>query len=247
MVVRQPPARRQDQVGVAGRLVQIDIDRDHELEAIQRLVEAPAIRDREHGIARERDHGTYLAVARRFTSCVLQSASGRARQMNHAAAQAPGDIFLFVHADTWLPADGLEAVRAVMQRLRVVGGAFRLAFRPSTPALRLIAWGANVRTRFGKLPYGDQALFIRRSCFEALGGYADVPFLEDVQLVRAMRRQGTVALVPHAVQTSGRRWQHEGLVSTTVRNNVLMALYFCGVSPATLKRWYGDTSRRVAP
>ncbi|MGQ4807627.1 hypothetical protein NKDENANG_00982 [Candidatus Entotheonellaceae bacterium PAL068K] len=187
------------------------------------------------------------AVARRFTPVVLQSAPGRARQMNHAARQAEGDILLFLHADTWLPAGGLEAVRAVMQRARVAGGAFRLAFTPSTLGLRLIAWGANMRTRFGKLPYGDQALFVRRSLFETLGGYPDVPFLEDVHLVRALRQKGTLVLVPCPVQTSGRRWQHEGLVYTTVRNNVLMALYFCGVSPATLKRWYQDMGRRSTP
>jgi rSAM/selenodomain-associated transferase 2 len=184
-----------------------------------------------------------VAIARRFTPCVLSSPPGRARQMNAGARQARGDVLLFLHADTLLPPQGLEAVRTAMQPSHVVGGAFRLAFTPSTPALRTIAWSANVRTRFGKLPYGDQALFVRRSIFEALGGYADVPFMEDVKLVQALRHQGALAIVPQAVHTSGRRWLRDGVVYTTVRNIVLISLYFCGVSPATLKQWYDGTRR----
>ena len=180
-----------------------------------------------------------VRIARQFTGYVLHSTPGRAQQMNHAARQAQGDILLFLHADTLLPSGGLATIRTVMQRPQVIGGAFRLAFVPSTPALRVIAWGANLRTRFARLPYGDQALFVRRALFEALGGYADVPFLEDVQLVRALRKKGPLALVPQPVQTSGRRWQRDGLLYTTVRNNVVLGLYWCGVSPATLQRWYG--------
>ncbi|HEY7495992.1 MAG TPA: TIGR04283 family arsenosugar biosynthesis glycosyltransferase [Candidatus Tectomicrobia bacterium] len=187
-----------------------------------------------------------VAIAQQFTPCVLLSPPGRARQMNHGARQARGDVLLFLHADTLLPPQGLEAVRTVMQAPHLVGGAFRLAFTPSTPALRIIAWGANVRTRLGKLPYGDQALFVRRSLFEALGGYANVPFMEDVQLVQTLRQRGALAIVPQPVHTSGRRWLHDGVVYTTVRNNVLMALYFCGVPPVTLKRWYDYARRRTA-
>lgn len=164
--------------------------------------------------------------------------------MNLGAAHAQGDVFLFLHADTLLPSGGLEAVRLAMQAGDRVGGAFRLAFVPATPALRLIAWGANLRTRLGRLPYGDQALFVRRELFEALGGYADVPFLEDVKLVQALRKVGPLAIMPQAVHTSGRRWLRHGVLATTVRNNMIMALYFCGVSPQTLQRWYDHRRRR---
>ena len=186
-----------------------------------------------------------VAVARQFTSCVLISPPGRALQMNHGARQARGDVLLFLHADTLLPPQGLEAVRTMMQPAHVVGGAFRLAFTPPTPALQVIAWSANVRTRFGKLPYGDQGLFVRRTIFEALGGYAAVPFMEDVQLVRAMCKRGPLAIVPQAVHTSGRRWLRDGVVYTTARNTVLIMLYFCGVPPATLQRWYGKAPRHT--
>jgi rSAM/selenodomain-associated transferase 2 len=179
-----------------------------------------------------------MTVASQFTPHVLACPAGRARQMNRAAQQAQGDILLFLHADTLLPPGGLDLVRAAMRSPQVVGGSFRLAFLPSTLGLRVVAWGTNLRTRFGKLPFGDQALFVRRTLFEALGGYADMPFLEDVWLVRRLRRHGRLALIPRAVHTSGRRWQRHGLVSTTLRNNVVLALYWCGVSPTTLKRLY---------
>jgi rSAM/selenodomain-associated transferase 2 len=185
-----------------------------------------------------------VAIARQFTSCVLSSPPGRARQMNLGASHAGGDILLFLHADTLLPSGGLEAVRVAMQGPDIVGGAFRLAFVPATPALRAVAWGANMRTRLAKLPYGDQALFVRRRLFEELGGYANVPFLEDVKLVQALRKKGLLAIVPQAVQTSGRRWQRDGVLYTTLRNNLLMTLYFCGVSPGTLQRWYAARHRR---
>ena len=131
---------------------------------------------------------------------------------------------------------GREAVRQAVQA-GAIGGAFRLTITPPTLALRLVAWGTNMRTRFGQLPYGDQALFMPRSIFEALGGY-NVSFMEDVRMVQALRQRGRLVTLPHAVQTSGRRWQRDGVFYTTVRNTVLIMLYFCGVPPVTLQRWY---------
>ena len=178
-------------------------------------------------------------IARRYADRFYQGPRGRAQQMNFGAQHARGDILLFLHADTRLPPDGLEAVRNAMRQPGTVGGAFRLVITPATPALRLVAWGTNLRSRFGCLPYGDQALFVPCGVFEEIGGYDNVPFMEDIRLVQALRRRGRLALLPQAVATSGRRWQRDGALYTTVRNIVLMALYFCGVQPATLKRWYG--------
>ena len=178
-------------------------------------------------------------IARRYTDRFYQGPRGRAQQMNFGAQQAGGDILLFLHADTRLPPDGLEAVRSALQQPGTVGGAFRLVITPATAALRLVAWGTNLRSRFGGLPYGDQALFVPRRVFEEAGGYDDVPFMEDIRLVQALRRRGHLTLLPQAVATSGRRWQRDGVLFTTLRNIVLMTLYFCGVRPTTLKRWYG--------
>jgi rSAM/selenodomain-associated transferase 2 len=164
--------------------------------------------------------------------------------MNWGARHAHGDILLFLHADTRLPADGLEAVRRALCS-GAVGGAFRLALVPPTPALRLVAWGTNVRARFGQLPYGDQALFMPRQVFEALGGYDDVPFMEDVRMVQALRKCGRLMILPQAVHTSGRRWQRDGVLYTTVRNTVLITLYFWGVPPEKLQRWYRARRRSM--
>jgi rSAM/selenodomain-associated transferase 2 len=185
-----------------------------------------------------------VAIAQRHTPQVLSSPPGRARQMNYGARQAQGDILLFLHADTLLPPDGLEAVRTALQQPGVSGGAFRLSIRPATLALRVVAWGTNLRTRFGRLPYGDQALFVSRALFEAMGGYDDVPFMEDVRLVEALRRHGRLVLLPQAVHTSGRRWLRDGVLYTTLRNIVLITLYFWGVPPETLQRWYSARPRR---
>src|SRR5712691_12857334 len=81
-----------------------------------------------------------------------------------------------------------------------------------------------------------------RAIFEALGGYDEIPFMEDVRIVQALRTRGRLVILPQAVHTSGRRWQRDGVLYTTVRNTILITLYFCGVPPATLQRWY--TARR---
>jgi uncharacterized protein len=172
-----------------------------------------------------------VAIAQQFTSQVLHGRRGRAVQMNWGARHAHGDILLFLHADTLLPAAGLEAVRRALQD-GAVGGAFRLAITPSTPALRLVAWGTNLRAGFAQLPYGDQALFMPRQVFEALGGYDDIPFMEDVRMVQALRKRG-------------RLWQRDGVLYTTVRNTVLITLYFWGVPPEKLQRWYRARRRSM--
>ena len=185
-----------------------------------------------------------VAIAQQFTAQVLHSRPGRAVQMNCGAQHAQGDILLFLHADTLLPATGLEAVRGVL-RDGTVGGAFRLAILPPTLPLRLVAWGTNLRARFGQLPYGDQGLFMPRHMFEALGGYAEIPFMEDVRMVQALRQRGRLTILPQAVHTSGRRWQRDGVLYTTIRNTALITLYFWGVSPEKLQRWYGARRRSL--
>ena len=131
-----------------------------------------------------------------------------------------------------------------MRSPHTVGGAFRLAFVPATPALRVIAWGANIRTRLGRLPYGDQALFVRRRSLRNLEAMPMCRFSRTSNSCRRCAEKAPLTIVPQAVQTSGRRWQRDGVLYTTVRNNILMTLYFCGVSPSTLQRWYGARRQR---
>jgi rSAM/selenodomain-associated transferase 2 len=178
-----------------------------------------------------------VALAKRH-AIVLTAPPGRAAQMNRGAQQATGEVLLFLHADTLI---GLAALRKMAEALEdptVVGGAFRLVIDSPRRSLRLIAAAANIRTRLTRIPYGDQGIFVRRSVFEKLGGFPIQPLMEDVEFARRLKRVGRVVLLPEPAVTSSRRWDKEGMGYTTLRNQVLLMLYFIGVSPDRLARWY---------
>lgn len=178
------------------------------------------------------------AIAKSSGARVLTAATGRAVQMNAGAAFARGDILLFLHADTILPDNFIEPVRLGLAGKEVVAGAFRLAVDAPGRALRLVEWFANLRTTLLQLPYGDQALFMSRKHFAAIGGFPEQPFLEDLLMVRALRHRGTIAILPLAATTSARRWQRLGVLQTTLRNQMILCGYLAGISPARLARWY---------
>lgn len=167
---------------------------------------------------------------------LLRCPAGRGRQMNAGAAAAAGAWLLFLHADSTLPTGWL----AEMARLGpdVVGGWFRFALDDEAWQARwlerMVAW----RVRWLRLPYGDQGIFVRRTTFEALGGYPDIPLMEDVALVRRLVRAGPVQEIPLPLVTSARRWRADGWLRRSARNLGLISLYFAGVSPARLARWY---------
>lgn len=178
------------------------------------------------------------AVGRRCGALVIQASRGRARQMNAGAAVASGDLLLFLHADTLLPRGYDAEVKRILQLPGVSCGAFRLQLAAALPSLRLIEALANWRTRRLQLPYGDQALFLRKVVFDELGGYPDLPIMEDFELVRLLRRRGRVVMAPLAACTSARRWQRLGPWKATLLNQLILAAYLSGVRPATLARWY---------
>lgn len=173
----------------------------------------------------------------------LRSAKGRARQMNAGAAAARGETLLFLHADTRLPENAFALVLEALADPGIVGGAFTLAIepedRPPGPALRFITRAANLRARLTRAPFGDQGLFFRRASFEALGGFADIPLMEDLEFMTRLRRRGlAIRLLPQAARTSARRWEAEGLLRCTGRNLFLRTLYHLGVGPEWLARLY---------
>ena len=178
-------------------------------------------------------------IARAFAR-VLMGPRGRARQMNAGAAAATGEILVFLHADTRLPRSAVDSIRATLSDPQTIGGAFRLAIDSHRWLLRMVAAIANLRCRWFGLPYGDQALFFRRSVFERLGGFPDLPLMEDVALVRAARRLGRLALLRDSVQTSARRWRRDGVLFVSLRNQLFLGLFLLGVSPVRLARWYRD-------
>lgn len=179
-----------------------------------------------------------VAIARKKADIVLFETAGKARQMNTGAGAASGEVYLFLHADSRLSPGALDAINKSLCSPEVVGGAFDLIIDSPRAGLRLVGRAANLRSRLTGVPYGDQGIFIRRSAFKKLGGYPDIPLMEDLELGRRMKRIGTLVFLSEPILTSSRRWDHEGIWLTTLRNQVFIFLYFLGVDPARLARWY---------
>jgi len=163
------------------------------------------------------------------------AARGRAAQMNAAAGEAAGDWIVFLHADTRLPAVWREAIEAA-EAAGCVGGCFRFALDDPGWRARAITWGVRIRVALCGLPYGDQALFVRRDMFRALEGYSAMPIMEDVDFVRRLKRRGRIFRSPLAAVTSARRWRSDGWLRRTAANIVLILLFYAGVSPLALAR-----------
>jgi rSAM/selenodomain-associated transferase 2 len=182
-----------------------------------------------------RDGTPQLALP--WADAVVASPRGRARQMNAGAAQARGAVLLFLHADTQLP-DGADAAVAAATAHGAAWGRFdvRIAGRPWM--LRVVARAMNLRSRLTGIATGDQAIFVRRDLFERIGGYADQPLMEDVELCRRLRRAGRPACLRQRVTTSGRRWETRGVWRTIVLMWSLRWRYWRGESPEALARAY---------
>ena len=182
-----------------------------------------------------------VEIARQYTPHVLTSPKGRGTQQDMGARQTQGNVLLFLHADTQLPAAYERLIHEALVNREVVFGAFHLSISPSSPVLDVIALMANLRARFLRLPYGDQALFVRRRAYFKVGGFQHWPIMEDVDLVRRLNCMGGFKLARGSVRTSARRWKREKLAFTTLRNWSLMIRYLLGVPPHVLARHYPDT------
>lgn len=176
--------------------------------------------------------------AGRFRRWVSIGPPGRALQMNAGAKQARGEALLFLHADSRLPPGALDAIAYALEDVSVAGGAFRLKIDSSGLFLKMITAAANLRSRWLGLPYGDQGYFVRREIFEKIGGFKALPIMEDVDFIRRLKQRGAVLLLDAPILTSARRWAAEGHLYATLRNFALLVLYFLGVSPEKLTRWY---------
>jgi rSAM/selenodomain-associated transferase 2 len=172
---------------------------------------------------------------------ILSSERGRARQMNCGARQASGEALLFLHADTRLPQSALADIATALVDPRCPGGRFDVELEGSHPMLKLVGALINYRSRVTKVGTGDQAIFVRREVFERLGGYPDIPLMEDIALCRALKPLGGVACLRSRVVTSARRWESDGVWRTILRMWTLKFLYLAGVPPARLKQFYADT------
>ena len=180
-------------------------------------------------------------IAARSGAQVLSAERGRARQMNRGAARASGEVLLFLHADTRLPDSAFSDIAAALNDPRCLGGRFDVELEGSHRMLKLVGALINYRSRATKVGTGDQAIFLRREIFLRMGGYPDIPLMEDIALCRALKRMGAVACLRSRVVTSARRWENDGVWRTIVRMWTLKLLYLAGVSPARLKQFYADT------
>jgi uncharacterized protein len=168
----------------------------------------------------------------------MRSAPGRGAQMNHGARHARGRWLVFLHSDTRLGVSWIDALRRLDQQPQIVGGSFRFALDSPTRWARWIEWGVRIRVRLFDLAYGDQALFVRRTVFGELGGYRELPLMEDVDFIRRLRRRGRLAHAGVPALTSARRWERDGWLRRTVDNAVLVALFLAGHPPERLARRY---------
>jgi rSAM/selenodomain-associated transferase 2 len=169
---------------------------------------------------------------------LVRGPRGRAVQMNAGAAQATGDVLLFLHADCALEAGALAAAERCLARRGVAAGCFRMTVTAPGLLYRLIDAAATARARLMGLVYGDQGLFVTRRLFERVGGFPALRLMEDVFLSRGLRRRGRVEVVPRRIFVSARRWQHQGVVRQTLRNWALTALAAGGAHPDRLARFY---------
>ncbi|MBU6410272.1 MAG: TIGR04283 family arsenosugar biosynthesis glycosyltransferase [Verrucomicrobia bacterium] len=175
-----------------------------------------------------------VQLARETGVMVIHSAPGRARQMNAGAARATGNVLLFLHADTLLPRDFMGVVSEPLREREVIAGAFRFKTDGKFFGKWILERAVNLRSNWRQMPYGDQALFLKRCVFEELGSFADLPIMEDYELVCRLRQHGRVVTVRQEVVTSGRRWQHLGLFRTSLLNWRLIFSYQRGQSPEIL-------------
>ena len=170
---------------------------------------------------------------------VISKRSGRAVQMNVGAQLAQGKTLLFLHADTIFSKQAVGRMLQFFDDPSLACGAFSLGIRHHKKAYRLIEFMANRRSKITRLPYGDQAQFFRKEYFEKLGGFAEIPLMEDVEIMqRVKQRKDNCRILTEKVFTSARRWEKEGILYCTLRNWTLISLYSLGVSPHRLAKYY---------
>jgi rSAM/selenodomain-associated transferase 2 len=167
------------------------------------------------------------------------STPGRAIQMNAAAAVATKKILLFLHADTTLPANAPEVILESSKLPWFTAGAFNLAFDDQHPLLRLTAFVGNIRSRIERIPYGDQAPFVKADYFHSSAGFPEIPIMEDVEFFSRIRKKRLLIIISReSVRTSSRRYRKTGVIKCFLRNWLLRLLYLAGTPPTILAEMY---------
>ena len=184
-----------------------------------------------------------LSIARTAGVRTMVVSGGRSTQMNAGAKIALANILLFLHIDTNLPTNFVELIVQTLKQ-PVIAGAFELGIEGKDKSLRWIETLVKMRSHLLLLPYGDQAIFITKQAFIDVGGFPQIPIMEDFELVRRLKRRGKMAIAPGRVITSGRRWQKLGVFQTTLVNQLVIAGYYLGISPNKLNCFYRSRGKR---
>lgn len=182
-------------------------------------------------------------LTRPYADKVIMAPRGRAKQMNAGAKQAEGEILLFLHADTQLPLASPVDLELQLQKHNKVWGHFQAHLSGSSPWLRIIGIMMNYRSRCTAIATGDQAIFVRKDCFDAAGGYPDIPLMEDIALSKRLKQISRPLALPDHVITSSRRWEQQGIAKTVLLMWRLRLAYFFGADPTVLARIYYPSRR----
>lgn len=180
-----------------------------------------------------------LDLARDLVDRAELSAQGRGVQQNRGAMYASGDLLVFLHADTRLPANAAEIFAKMLAKPEPLWGWFRVRLDAPGWVFRMVERMMHLRSRLQKIATGDQVIYISRELFERVGGFADIPLMEDIELCRRLRRLQKPEVRTEPVVTSARRWVQRGAVRTILLMWWLRLVYALGVSPMTIARWYG--------
>ena len=186
------------------------------------------------------DGGSHDGTKRLAVSSVdqlIESPNGRARQMNAGANHARGNILLFLHADTFLPDNGLSLIQKGISD-GACWGRFDINITGSSPILKVIAQMMNWRSRLTGIATGDQALFVTRQAFDEIGRFPDIEIMEDIAISKKLKKLGTPLCLREKVNSSGRRWEEFGLFRTILIMWWLRLLYFLGAKPEYLSQLY---------
>ncbi len=184
-----------------------------------------------------------LAMARAFlarvpAACLVTAPQGRARQMNEGVKASRGEILLFLHADTELPVSARAVIEHALADPGTIGGHFDVRFESPSGWAHIVGTLMNWRSRLSGIATGDQAIFVRREVFDRLGGFPDIPLMEDIEFSRRMKKAGRTVALRNTVTTSFRRWERQGPLRTILLMWTLRFLYWLGISPWRLSAWY---------
>jgi len=182
-----------------------------------------------------------IEIARKFTNIVIQSKKGRGTQLSIGAQNATGDILFFLHADCIPPKNFLNIIRETLSTTKNIAGAFMLCIDSNGLIFRIIEWVVLVRTRITKIPYGDQGLFMTKTTYDKIGGFNDLPLMEDIDIAQRLNRHGRIIFLSEKMTASPRRWLKEGIIYTTIRDWMIALMFtIFNINPKILQRLYKD-------